>query len=89
MYRAAEAGSPVRVEPKFPCFSMNMSLFARLTSEPKMDWSPWGWYRMVWPTTLATLWNFPSSISKRVWRMRRCTGLSPSSISGIARSLMK
>jgi len=88
MYRAADALSPVKMFPKFPCLSMKRSLFASTTRAPPIEASPCGWYFMQWPTTLATLWNFPSSMSNREWRMRRCTGFRPSSRSGIARSRM-
>ena len=74
--------------PKFPCFSMKYSLFASTTSAPPIDASPCGWYFMHLPTTVATFWNLPSSISKSVCIILRCTGLSPSSMSGIALSRM-
>ncbi len=88
IYLPAEASSPVKMLPKFPCLSTKSSLLARTTKAEPMDWSPWGWYFMQCPMTLATLWNLPSSISKRECKMRRWTGLSPSSRSGMALSLM-
>ena len=50
--------------------------------------SPCGCSFMVSPTIFATLLNLPSSISFIECRIRRCTGLRPSSMSGIARSLI-
>ena len=61
------------------------SLFASTTIASPIDASPCGWYCMAWPTMFATFVYFPSSFSQSEWRMRRWTGLSPSSTAGIAR----
>jgi len=47
-----------------------------------MEASPCGWSFIVAPTTLATLWKRPSSMSQSVCRTRRCTGFKPSSMCG-------